>query len=307
MRRQAQAGRDRERAAVVVGEERLGLRPARDLAVLQPADEDRAEAAGADRERIGEQHARLGARQRGRLADPDRREPVDHVEGIAEQARVGGGEPAQLGAGGAQVAGDAGVREVLGREDLRAAPVRRGPDRLRLGLDRREQRLGALGGGRCEPVERGQLGLAEPGLPDLARDPGARERVAAHVRLEPVGGLGVGQPAGRAQVGQQVGGAPPLERRARAGQHAGAEPRAPERDAPVVGDGDPVAGEHLGEQRRDARVAAQQHRDVRRGDALAHQLEHLGADELRLRALAAGLEQPDGAVRRPPVGRGLEQ
>ena len=42
-------------------------------------------------------------------------------------------------------------------------------------------------------------------------------------------------------------------------------------------------------------------------DALPHQLEHLGADELGLRALAAGLEQPHGAVRRAPVGRRLEQ
>ena len=42
-------------------------------------------------------------------------------------------------------------------------------------------------------------------------------------------------------------------------------------------------------------------------DAVAHQLEHLGADELGLRALAARLEQPHRAVRRPRSRAALEQ
>ena len=67
--------------------------------------------------------------------------------------------------------------------------------------------------------------------------------------------------------------------------------------------GDPVAREHLREQRVGARVAAQQHRDLGRLDPLAHQLEHRGADQLGLGTLAARLEQPDRAVRRPPRRR----
>ena len=90
------------------------------------------------------------------------------------------------------------------------------------------------------------------------------------------------------------------QRGARARQHTGAEPRAGERHAAVVADRDAVAGEHLREQRGRAGVAAQQHRDVGRLDPLAHQLEHRGADELGLGALAAGLQQPHRAVRRAP-------
>ena len=97
------------------------------------------------------------------------------------------------------------------------------------------------------------------------------------------------------------------QRGARPRQHAGAEPRARERHPPVVADRDPVAGEHLGEQRGRAGVAAQQHRDLRRLDALAHQLQHRGADQLGLGALAARLQQPHRAVGRAPHRARLEQ
>ena len=74
-----------------------------------------------------------------------------------------------------------------------------------------------------------------------------------------------------------------------------------------MADRDAVARQHLREQGRRPGVAAQQDRDVARLDPVAHQLEHLGADELGLGALAARLEQADGAVGRAPGAPGLEQ
>ena len=99
---------------------------------------------------------------------------------------------------------------------------------------------------------------------------------------------------------------PPGSAARAAREHAGAEPGARERHAPRVPDRDPVGAEDLGEQRRAARPA-DEHRDLLRRDAVAHQLEHLGADELRLGALAAGLQQPHRAVGRPLLAAGLEQ
>ena len=131
------------------------------------------------------------------------------------------GQPAQLRARRAQVARHAGVGQVLRREHLRAAPVRRRPDRLRLRLDRGEQRLGALVRGRGEPVERRQLRLPEPRLPHLAGRP-ARCRSRCGGRAPRAGRPARGRRSlpGRAQPGQQVGGGAAVERRPRAGQHA---------------------------------------------------------------------------------------
>ena len=71
-------------------------------------------------------------------------------------------------------------------------------------------------------------------------------------------------------------------------------------------DRDPVGAEDLREQ-RGAAVAAHEHRDLLRRHAVAHQLEHLGADDLRLGALAARLQQPHRAVGRALLAAGLEQ
>ena len=77
-----------------------------------------------------------------------------------------------------------------------------------------------------------------------------------------------------------------------------------ERGAALVGDGDRVALEHLGEQ---LGVRADEDRDVLGGHAVAQELQDRRSDELGLGALAAGLEQPDGAVGCHLRRVGLEQ
>ena len=326
VQRQPQSGGRHQPAPVLVGQERLRHRAARKLPVLEPADEDGAEAPRADRERVGEQDARGGcggpagargatvlggvdgpggraqrrSRDRRGLPHLDGPERFEHVLRAAEQPRVGGGQAAQLGRGGAQVGGDARIREVLRGEHRGTADVRRGPDRVGLRLQRAQQRLGALGGRRGERVERVERRAAQARLPGRAGGARAAQPAAAHAHLERVGERHVLEPAGGPQPGEQVRRLAPGQRRARSRQDAGAEPGAGERHAPVVADRDAVAGEHLGEQRGRAGVAAQQHRDLGRLEPLAHQLEHGGADQLGLGALAARLEQPHR-----PVGRAL--
>ena len=125
--------------------------------------------------------------------------------------------------------------------------------------------------------------------------------------VERVGRVRVGQPAGRPQPGQQVGGGAAGQGGAGAREHAGAEPRPAERDAPLEADRHAVAVEHLAQHSRLGRAAADEHGDVLGTHAGAGQLEDLGGDQLGLGALAARLQQPHGAVRRAPAGVRLEQ
>ena len=127
------------------------------------------------------------------------------------------------------------------------------------------------------------------------------------MRLERVGGVRVGQAAGRPQPGQHVGGGAAGQRGARGGEHAGAEPGAAERDPALEAHRHAVALEHLAEHAGLGRPAAHEHGDVLGQDARAGQLEDLGGHELRLGALAARLQQPHRAVRRPAAGGRLEQ
>ena len=182
MQRQPQARRRGEPAPRVVVEEGLGHGPARELGVLQPAHEDRAEAPRADLERVGEQHALGGVA----LAHLDRRERLQHVLRAAQQRGVGGGEPAQLAGRRPQLGGDARLVALRGIEQVRAADVRRGPDRVRLGDERREQRLRAGARGvrqRVEPCH----DLRRPARRGVA---GARDLMAAHLRVELVRQVG---------------------------------------------------------------------------------------------------------------------
>ncbi len=181
--------------------------------------------------------------------------------------------------------------------------MRGGPDRRRLGVERGQQRFRSRFRRRGQGVERVQ----RRAVPERAGPARAPDLAAPDARLERIGGRGIRQPARRAQPGQEVGGRAARERGPGPGQHARAEPRPLERHAAVVGDRDPVAGQHLREQRRAGGVPAQQHRDVRRVDALPHELEHGGADQLGLGALPARLEQAHRAVRRQGGGAGLEQ
>ena len=156
------------------------------------------------------------------------------------------------------------------RPQHRGCPaVGRGPDRVGLGHDRVQERLGTgvrrdgervervVAGGAARRVvdgravaacesSTGRAGAASESSAERAatagglvlQDPperGARlarrlELRAADVHVERVGGVGVGEPARRAQPGQHVGGRAAGQRRAGAGEHAGAEPRAAERD-----------------------------------------------------------------------------
>ena len=181
--------------------------------------------------------------------------------------------------------------------------MRRRPDRLGLGDERGEQLLGPGLGGDLERVEPRQ----RPRRPLARGRSGVGLLGPAHARLQRVDlrRAGLDHPR-RAQPREQVLRATARQRRASARQHAGAQPRAGQRDPPRPRHLDPVRAEHLREQRRRARPA-QEHRDVLRRDPVAHQLQHLGADDLRLGALAAGLEQPHRTVGRPPLGAALEQ
>ena len=124
--------------------------------------------------------------------------------------------------------------------------------------------------------------------------------VAADVGVQRVGDVRVGEPARRAQPGQQVGRAA-AERRARARQHAGAEPGVRERRPPVARHRARRRPRAPGRARRRRRARAP--RCPRAAMPSPHQLEHRGADELGLGALAARLQQPDRAVRRRGAAR----
>ncbi len=162
MAREHEPGGDRQRGARAIVEERLGLRALRQLALLQPADEDRAEAAGADRERVREQHARRAVGDRLGLAHLDGGERLEHVARGSDERRVGVREPDQLLDGGPQLPRGARVGLAFGRQHVGAADVRRGPDRLGLGEEGVQERLDALGGRGGELVERGEVRAAEP-------------------------------------------------------------------------------------------------------------------------------------------------
>ena len=303
MERQPQPRRDAQRPPRLVVEKRLGHGPLGELAVLQPAHEDGAEATRADVERVGEQHA-VGVVA---LANLDGAECVEQRRRVAEQLRV---ERAQLARRRAQLRRDARLVAVLGGEHVSPARVRRGPRRVGLGDKRVEQLLrpGRRSGGEgVEPRQRPRRplrgGLARTG--DLvAPDPGVE-------RIDGVGATALARFSGLAHTGrpqprEQVLGAAAGQRRPRARQHTGAEPRPRQRHPPRPRHRDPVGAQHLREQRRRPR-APYEHGDVLGGHPVAHQLEHLGADDLGLRALAARLEEAHGAVRRTPLGGGLEQ
>ena len=226
------------------------------------------------------------------------------------QLRVLARQTAQLGRRAAQRGGHAGVREVLGAAGRRPGagvarsrsprPPPRAPPAARSApaAAASARTSSAISGGapsRCSQCRR--------------RRSDAAHLAAPHARLERVDRRRVGDPSRRPQPGQQIGRRPPGSA-ARAPASTPAPSRvSAERDAPVVADRHAVAGEHLGEQRGRPGVAAQEHRDVSRLDPLAHQLEHLGADQLGLGALAAGLEQPDRAVgpRRDAPGSNSER
>ena len=291
VQRQPQPRGGGEPAPRVVVEERLGHRPLRELRVLQPAHEDGAEAPRADLERVGEQHA-LG---RVALAHLDRRQRLEHVLGTAEQRRIARREPAQLARRRPQLGGHARLVALVGVEQVGAAHVRGRPDRVGLGDERGEQRLRPLGRG----VRRARRGARARPAPSATPPRGRpRSRCAAHGRrarpprpARRACRASAATPAGRAAV-------PP----GRAARTPASSPE-PSRVRPsgtrrAYPTGIPYAPRTCANRAAPA-SPAHEHRDLLRRDAVAHQLEHLGADDLRLGALAARLQQPHGAVGRP--------
>ena len=297
---QEEPARPRERRAGVVVEERLGRGAARELALLQAADEDGAEAARPDRARGGDEHA-AGRRV---LADGHRGERLEHLlRAAGQQLGVGLRQGAQLARRPAQLGRRARVRGLLRPEHGGAAAVRRGPDPLPLGEQRVQQRRRPLGGRRGERVELVQRS-ALPQAPRVGRRHGLR---APRPRVQRVRRVGVGQLAGGAQPRDHVVRPAARQRRAGERQQPGPEPGAGQRQPRVRGDGDPVVGEPGREHLDRGAALAHEHRDVLGRHALAHQLEHLGGHELGLGALAARLQQAHRAVGRARIAPALEQ
>ena len=81
----------------------------------------------------------------------------------------------------------------------------------------------------------------------------------------------------------------------------------PEREGPVERIRDPVRGEHLVHDGFAGRGVAKDDRDLPGGGAGAEQREHLGADELDLRTLAAGAQEEHRPARVDALPGGLEQ
>ena len=297
--RQPQPRRHAQRPPRLVVEERLGHGPLGELAVLEPAHEHGAEAARADVERVGEQDAlgrrRPGAprRRRARRAAPPRRRAAPGRARAARPRRSAAPAATRASSRSSAVSTSArracGAAQVASASATSASSSASGPAAAAAAsASSRGSAHGARFAGRLAGA--GDLVRAAPA-------PRARRRRRPRRRC--------GHPE-RPQPRQQVLGAPARQRRPRARQHAGAEPRPRQRHPPRPRDRDAVGAEHLREQRRRPRPA-HEHRDVLRRHAVAHQLEHLGADDLGLRALAARLEQPHRAVRRARLGAGLEQ
>ena len=293
VQRQPQPRRRGEPAPGVVVEERLGHRPLRELA--RP---------GARTRRRRGSDAR-GSRAGRRAARPRSRRPGAPRPPPASPARPRG-RPAAPGRA---------PRARAAPRPRSAAPPPRAPRRARRGRARRR------GARAAPPTARPPRPPARPGTPPPPPPRRRRARRAAPPPAAPsaaasrapvtslrrtcasTSSAASGAPAmpGVRSHAEQVGGGAAGERRAGARQHPGAEPRAGERHAPRVADRDPVA--RRGPARTAPRCAAHEHRDLLRRDAVAHQLEHLGADDLRLGALAARLQQPHRAVGRALLAR----
>ena len=276
-------------------EERLRLGVQREHALLQPAHEHRTEPPRPDRQRVRHQHRALHRP----LAHGHPGERFEQLVGRPGERGIVGRQLAQILGGGAQRRGRAARRT---RPRARAPPRRAGAARSRWRRPPRRARR------ETPPAPRPPPWRVRRALPrlrgsDAARLAGSRDLVAAHMSVECVGEVRVGEPAGRAQPRQQVRGSASRQRRTRRRHHARAQTRVAQLRPAVEADRHAVRLEHLREHLGGRDAAAHEHRDVLRQHPVAHQLEHLGGDELGLGALAARLQQPHRAVRRRPAAR----
>ena len=199
---QAQPARRGKRAAVLVGQERLRRGAARELALLEAADEDGLEAPRPDRLRAGHLHAvGLGGspRRTSQLG-----QHVQHAPGLEARARVGLHHRAQLGQRLARGHVHARVVELRAGEHRRAALVGIGEQapELALELGQEARRPVADRAEAVEVVERPALGL-----PERAGRLGRVGAGAPDLQLQPVGQAGLVEQARGAQPGEQVVGA----------------------------------------------------------------------------------------------------
>ncbi len=288
-----------ERAAVVVAEKRLGGRTARELALLEPADEDRVEAPGPDLLRRRHLDAvGLWVLAGADLEVAEQRGDLAAVDG----ARVRGRERVELAHGGMGGAEGPGIVQLGAGEHVGLAAVRAGQERLQAPADPGQQlRHVARVPQRVDGVEPERADLLVPQLDRLA---GAGQPGAARARLEPVGKRRDLQHAGRAQVGEHVLGGAVWRGTAQERQQPAADGRVLELDGPVDRERDPVRAEDLLDDRRVGGRVAEHDGDGAGRRAATQQREHLRARTAR--PLPAARPRRAGGRRRrarPAQGR----
>ena len=286
-------GGGRDRAAVLVREERLRRGTARELALLEPAREHHLEAARANRLGGGHLHA-VGLR---RLAHVHL-QLLEHPQHAARVRALAADHRAQLPE--RLLRGSQRARLV----DLRAAQhggvalVWRGEQphepRLELGRERR-----GVAGTR-KPVQ--LLELPVVALPERPRLLGAVRPLLAHIRLEPVREAGHLEQPGSAEICEQVVGRAGRRCAADQPQQAAAEPCVAEAELAVDRVGDSVGAEDLLDQRRVARRLPEHHRHVARLDARPQQLQDPRGRELHLGSLPSGRMERDRSAGVDPRG-----
>ena len=292
-----------DRAPVLVGQERLRSRAARELALLQAADEHGLEAARADRLRRRDLDA-VGLRVLAHV----------HLELLEHAVDTRGVDPAAARTAGAQDVTQRGQRRLALTEGARLVELRAAQKRGLALVRRREQTAEArleLGHERVrvasprEPVELAQLEALL--LPQRAGMRGAVGPLLADGGLEPVGQAGHVQSPWGAQVGEQVVGAAAERGAADQRQQAAPDAGVAERDATVDRVRNPVGAEHLLEQGGVRARPPEHHGHVPGHDALAQQLEDARPGELDLGALAAGVVERDRGARVDRLAGLLEQ
>ena len=280
--RQHEPAGARDRAPILVAQERLGGGAARELSLLKPADQHRFEAARADR--LGRRHlhpVRLGAlahRNLEILQDPVHARLLERTDGARLE------QSSQLRESRLRRRQRSRTLELRSLEHVRASLVGSGEERdeapLDLGHDRR--RVTSLAQ-TIEIVEGPVLAL-----PQLPRLRGAVSALPADLRLEAVGKPRHAQQARGPQVSEQVLGAPVQDRAAHECEQPAPETGVPEWDRAVERIRDAVRAKDLLDQRGLAGRRAEDDGHVPRLDPLPEQLEHARARELDLGSLATG-------------------
>ena len=245
--------------SIVVGQERLRLRPARERAVLQPADEDRAEAPRPD-VRAGPRAGRRRAARR----DPSGRRRRRHgaVDGLGRRAERRAGDRRRLAhLDGAERLGVSPAAWPTSAASSAASPASSATAARRSAATRASARSSAAStcarrlcgavqiasasaasasssGSAPAAAASASASSASSGGPprrdsQTARGARVAQLAAPHAQLERVRQRRL-QLSRRTQPCEEVVRAPAGQRRPRAREHAGAEPRALQRHPPVV-------------------------------------------------------------------------